>query len=75
MADAAESAAWDRTSAIMTTILNVNRGRGQSPYRIDHFNPFKKTARMPVISAEELKAVFIGNSLPERMKQHVVSKQ
>jgi hypothetical protein len=60
MAEARGREAWNHTSALLATIININRPKGKSAVKAETLNPYrsKKGNGVEVISREEAIEVF-----------------
>lgn len=58
MARSRQTADWNRTSAILAMLYNINRGKGQSAKSPDAFNPFAPKTEPVTLTREEAKAAL-----------------
>ncbi|MFW5832870.1 MAG: hypothetical protein ACOCYE_02080, partial [Pseudomonadota bacterium] len=55
-------AAWDHTSAIVATLINVNRGKNTRPVKIKDVHPHEQRAPLPLTAADVRKMFRPRNS-------------
>lgn len=63
MDEARSRAAWDHTSAIVATLVNVNRSKKSRPVKIKDVHPHAKRDPLPLTTAD-VRKMFRKHSYP-----------
>ena len=69
MAEARQQAEWQRVSALMALLANVNRDPKHAPFKPADFNPYAKSASESVVTVNKEEAILLFKQIAQAARR------
>ena len=69
MAEARQQAEWQRVSALMALLANINRDPKHTPFKPEDFNPYREDGSSGVVTVNKEEAILLFKQIAQAARR------